>query len=104
MHLGEYEVLVRIGFLLHVDVEFFYFDSFGVEHVPEQTEKIIGQKKHKNKHITNLHKQFNNVCLFLHWIHWFYVFMFAGKTLIDYSSLFFPYNVKKDDNIISDNF
>ena len=45
MHLGEYEVLVRIGFLLHVDVEFFYFDSFGVEHVPEQTEKFIGQKK-----------------------------------------------------------
>ena len=48
MHLDEYEVLVRIGFLLHAeDIEFFYFDSFGVEHVPEQTEKFIGQKKQK---------------------------------------------------------
>ena len=46
MHLDEYEVLVRTGFLLHVeDIEFFYFDSFGVEHVPKQTEKFIGQKK-----------------------------------------------------------
>ena len=27
-------------------------------------------------------------------------FMFAGKTLIDYTSLFLPYDFEKNDNII----
>ena len=31
-------------------------------------------------------------------------FMFAGKTLIDYTSLFSPYGFEKNDNIISELF
>ena len=27
--------------------EFVYFDSFGVEHVPEEIEEFVGKKKHK---------------------------------------------------------
>ena len=30
--------------------------------------------------------------------------MLAGKTLIDYTSLFSPYDFEKNDNIILDNF
>ena len=31
--------------------EIIYFDSFGVEHVPKEIKKYIGQKNIKNKHI-----------------------------------------------------
>ena len=31
--------------------EVVYFDSFDVEHVPEEIKKIYWTKKHKNKHI-----------------------------------------------------
>ena len=35
--------------------------------------------------------------MFLHWIHLFYA---GGKTLIDFTTLFSPYDFKNNDNII----
>ena len=46
-----------------------YFDSFGVEHVPEEIKKFIGNKSKKQKHFSRTNKQFNNVQLLSHWIH-----------------------------------
>ena len=75
MHLDEYEVLVRTGFLLHVeDIEFFYFDSFGVEHVPEQTEKFIGQKKNIKTNILQIYT--NNLIMCAYFCIEFIDFMF----------------------------
>ena len=31
---------------------------------------------------------------------WIYLFMFVGKTLIDYTSLFSPHEFEKNDNLI----
>ena len=50
-----------------------YFDSFGVEHIMKEIMKFIARKKI----ITNIYRiqayDFNNVRLFLYWIHQFYV-------------------------------
>ena len=73
-----------------------YFDSFGVEHVPKES-KIYWTYKHQNKHIQSTSRQFDNV--------WYFCiafcdFMFAGRSLIDFTSLFSPYDFKKNDKII----
>ena len=56
--------------LIHIALLYFvkrsgigYFDSFGVEHVPKQIKKFIGNKN------TPTSKQFNNEWVLLHWIH-----------------------------------
>ena len=77
--------------------EITYFDSFGVGHVPQEIKKIIGHKKiktdifraHANKSIVQgyFYIGFNDL-------------MLAGKTLIDYTSLFSPYDFEKKDNIV----
>ena len=41
--------------------EIFYFDIFGVEHVPEGIKKIIGNKNIKDKHFLSTSKRINNV-------------------------------------------
>ena len=51
--------------------EIVYFDRFGVEHVPEEIKEFTGNK-HKSKHFSSTSKQFSNVWVLLHWIHWFY--------------------------------
>ena len=49
--------------------EIVYFDSLGVEHVPEEIKEFIENKKHKSTHFSNLSKQFSIVWVLLHWIH-----------------------------------
>ena len=51
--------------------EIAYFDSFGVEHVPEEIKEFIGNKN--IKHFSSASKRFSNVWLLLHRIYWFYV-------------------------------
>ena len=48
--------------------EIAYFDSFGVEHVPKEIKKFIGNK-YITANISSEIKQFNNVWVLLHWIH-----------------------------------
>ena len=43
------------------EIKLFYFDIFGVEHVPEGILKIIGNKNIKGKHFLSTSKRFNNV-------------------------------------------
>ena len=65
-----------------------YFDSFGVEH--------------KNKNIiTNIFRiQAYDSIMCGYFCIGFIDFMLAGKKLTDYTNLFFPYDFKKNDNII----
>ena len=77
--------------------EIVYFDSFGVEHVPEKIKKFVG-----NKNITaNLFRvQASNSVMCGYFYTGFIDFMLAGKKLTDYTNMFSPYDFKKDDDVI----
>ena len=79
------------------DTEIIYFDSFGVEQVPKEIKKFIGHKNIK----TNIFRiQANNLIMCGYFCIGFIDFMLKGKTLIYFTSLFSPYDLKKNDAII----
>ena len=81
--------------------EVIYFDSFGVEHVPKEIKRFIGQKSI----ITNIFRiQANNSIMCGYFCIGFIDFMFANKTLINFTSLFSLYDFEKNDKIIIDYF
>ena len=74
-----------------------YFDSFGVEHIPKEIKKFI-----KSKNITaNISRiqTYDSVNCGYFCIR-FIDFMLAGKKLTYYTNLFFPYDFKKNDDIV----
>ena len=74
-----------------------YFDSLGVEHVPEEIKEFI-----ENKNIIgNIFRvQVNNSIMCGYFCIGFIDFMLAGKKLTDFTNMFSPYDFKKNDNII----
>ena len=77
--------------------EFIYFNSFGIEHIPKEIKRFIGHKDIK----TNIFRiQANNSIMCGYFCIGFIDFMFAGKNLIDFTCLFFPYDFEKNDKII----
>ena len=74
-----------------------YFDSFGVEHIPKEIKAFI-----KNNNIkTNVFRtQGYDSIMCGYFCIGFIDFMLAGKKLNDYTNLFFPYDFKKNNNII----
>ena len=77
------QILVHIGLLYFVKKpEIFYFDSFGVEHIPEEIKELIGNKNIK----ANIFRvQANNSVICVYFCIGFIDFMLAGKTLTDYT-------------------
>ena len=74
-----------------------YFHSFGVEHIPEEIETFINNKNIK----TNIFRiQANDSVLCGYFCIGFIDFIFKGKTLTEYTNLFSPYDLKKNDDII----
>ena len=74
-----------------------YFDSFGVEHVPEETKKSIWNKNI----IANIFRvQANNSIMSGCFCIGFIDFMLADKKLTDFTSMFSPYGFKRNDDII----
>ena len=93
------QMLVDIGLIsLHVkNNEIVYFDSSGVEHVPKEIENFVGHRNIK----TNIFRiQSNNSIMCRYFCIGFIDFMLVGKTLIDFTSLFSPYDFNKNDNVI----
>ena len=77
--------------------EVIYFDSFGIEHVPEEVKNFIGNKDIK----TNIFRiQAYNSILCDYFCIGSIDFMLASKTLINFTSLFSPHNFEKNDKII----
>ena len=77
--------------------EIVYFDSFGVEHIPEEIKKFIGNKDIK----ANIFRvQANSSVMCGYFCIGFINFMLAGKKLTDFTSLFSPHDFEKDDRII----
>ena len=78
-----------------------YFDSLGVEQVPEDIKKFVGNKNI----IANIFGvQANDSVMCGYFCIGFIDFILAGKKFTDYTTLFSPYDVKKNDNIILDLF
>ena len=77
--------------------EILYFDSFGVEHVPEEIKKFLRNKSI----IANIFLiQANNSALCGYFCIGVIDFMLAGKKLTDFTNILSPYDFKKNDNII----
>ena len=75
-----------------------YFDSFGVEHIPKEIIKFIGNNK---KIITNIYRiQGYDSIMCGYFCIEFINFMFDGNSLSDYTNLFSPNDLKKIDDII----
>ena len=81
--------------------EIVYFGSFGVEHIPAEIKKFVGNKNIKANIFC---VQANNSVMCGYFCIGFIDFMLAGKTLIDYTNLFSPYDFNKNDQIILSHF
>ena len=81
--------------------EIVYFDSFGVEYIPEEIKEFIEEfPGNKNVEANIFHIQENNSIMCGYFCIGGIDFMLAGKKLTDYTNLFSPYDFKKDNNII----
>ena len=78
-----------------------YFDSFGVEHIPNEIKTFIGNKNIK----TNIFRiQAYDSIMCGYFCFKFIDFMLKGKTLTENRNIFSPSNFKKYDDIILDYF
>ena len=91
------KILVHIGLLYFVKIEMVYFDSFGVENIPEEIKEFIGNKNIK----ANIFRvQANNSVMCGYFCIGFIDFMLADKKLTDFTNLFSPYGFDKNDQIV----
>ena len=74
-----------------------YFDSFGVEDIPNEIKKLIGNKNI----IKNIYRiQLYNLIMCGYFCIGFIDFMLKGRSLLDYTKLFSPNDYEKNDKII----
>ena len=75
--------------------EIVYFDSFGVEHVPEEIKEFFGNKNI----IANIFRvQANNSVMCGYFCIGFIDFMIAGKKLSGFTSMFSPFVFENNDS------
>ena len=74
-----------------------YFYSFGVEHIPKEMNKFISNKEIK-ANIFRLQAYDSIMCGYF--CIEFINYMFDGKSLIDFTSLFSPHDFKRNDQVI----
>ena len=102
INLDEYKDVGTYWIALYIkDNEIIYFDSFGLEHVSKEIKKFI---EHNNIKANIFKIQIDNSIMCRYFCIGFIDFMLAGKSLIDFTSLFSPYDFKKNDDIISNYF
>ena len=98
INLDEYSNIGTHWIVLFVKPKYtVYFDSFGVEHIPNEIKKIIGNKDIK-ANIFRLQAYDSIMCGYF--CIQFINYMFKGKTLLEYTNLFSPNDFKKNDEII----
>ena len=87
INLDEYESTHWIALYIH-DNNVSYFDSFGVEQIPKEIKKFIGNKKNV---ITNTYRvQAYHSWMCGYFCTGFIDFMLKGKSLLEYANLFSP--------------
>ena len=73
-----------------------YFDSFGIEHIPKEVKKFIGNRNI----VTNIYRIQNYDSIMCGYICIGFIdYMFMGKSLTDYT-IFSPNNFKRNEDII----
>ena len=74
-----------------------YFDSFGIEHIPKEVKKFIGNKNI----ITNIYRIQNYDSIMCGYFCIVFIgYMFKGKSLTGYTNLFSPNSFRKNADII----
>ena len=98
INLDEYsDIGTHWGFLYLNNNDVTYFDSFGIEHIPKEMIKFIGNKNIK----TNVfRKQAYDSIICRYFCIVFINIMFKGKTLTDYTNLFSLNDFKRNEGII----
>ena len=100
INLDEYEDAGTHWIALYVkNKKVVYFDNFGIEHIPEEINKFIGNKKIKAS-IFRI-QAYDSImcgCFCIEFIN----YMLKSKKLLDYTNLFSPNDFKKNDKIIKD--
>ena len=76
--------------------EIVYFDSFGVEHIPEEIKEFIGNR---NINANIFRVQANNSVMCGYFCIRFIDFMLADKKLNDFTNMFSPYDFDKNNSI-----
>ena len=74
-----------------------YFDSFVVEHVPHEIKEFVGNKIIIAK-IFRVQANDSVLCCYLCIV--FIDFLLAGKKLTDFTNMFSPHDLEKNDDII----
>ena len=74
-----------------------YFDGFGVEHIPKEVKKFIGNK---NMQINIFRIQAYNSVMCWYFCIGFIDFMLKNKILIDFTNLFSSNDLKENDDTI----
>ena len=98
INLDEYENTGKHWIALFVKTnEAIYFDSFGIEHIPKEINKFIGNKNIISN-IFRIHAYDSIMCGYF--CIEFINYMLKGKTLLDYTHLFSPNDFKKNDRVI----
>ena len=98
INLDEYENTGTHWIALFVKTkEATYFDSFGIEHIPNVINKFIGNRNIKSN-IFRL-QAYDSVMCGYYCIE-FINHILKGKTLLDYTNLFSPNDFKKKDQVI----
>ena len=93
-------ILELIGYAMYVqnnNNNVTYFDSFGVEHIPEEIKTFINNKNVKTD-IFRIQAYDSITCGYF--CIGFIDFMLVGKTLTEYKNIFSPNNFKINDDII----
>ena len=98
INLDEYlDVGTHLIALFCGKTEIVYFNSFGVEHVPEEIKEFIGNKNVK----TNIFRvQANNLIMCGYFYIGFIEFMLAGETVISFTRFSSLHDFEKSDSII----
>ena len=98
INLDEYENIGTHMVALFVKTnEVIYFDSLGIEHIPNEIIKFIGNKNIKSN-ILRLQAYDSIMCGY--YSIEFINYMLKGKTLLDYTNVFSPNDFKKNDQVI----
>ena len=98
INVDKYENIGTHWIALFVKLKYtVYFDSFGVEHIPKVINKFIDNDNIKSN-IFRIQEYDSIICGYFCFE--FINYMFDGKSLIDFTSLFSPHDFKKNDQII----
>ena len=107
INLDEYENTGTHWVSLFVKTnEVIYFDSFGVEHIPKEVNKFIGNSDTtKSSAIARIKSNIFRIQAYdsimcRYFCIKFINYMLKAKTLLDYTNLFSPNHFKKNDRVI----